>query len=170
MKIIQFFLLCTVCVITTTALAQWQWTDKDGRRVFSDRAPPADIPEKDILKRPGGRSAKESRANTADDSQVPASAPRLVASVPKPSGVDKELAEKKKKADEAQAAKRKEDEERVLKAKVENCARAKQAKAGFDSGVRMTRFNEKGEREILDDAARAAEMQRLQSIIGSDCN
>lgn len=170
MKIIQYFLLCTVCVIATTALAQWQWTDKDGRRVFSDRAPPADIPEKNILKRPGGRSAKESPTSTASAALVSTSAPQAVVSVPKLSGVDKDLAEKKKKAEEAQAAKRKEDEERVLKAKVENCARAKQAKAGFDSGVRMTRFNEKGEREILDDAARAAEMQRVQSIISSDCN
>ena len=63
------------------------------------------------------------------------------------SGVDKDLVEKKKKAEEAVLALRKTEEERVLKSKVENCARAKQAKAGFDSGMRITRSNEKGERE-----------------------
>ncbi|MES2052695.1 MAG: DUF4124 domain-containing protein, partial [Pseudomonadota bacterium] len=30
-----------------TALAQWQWLDKDGRKVFSDRSPPAEVQEKD---------------------------------------------------------------------------------------------------------------------------
>ena len=37
-----------------SALAQWQWIDKDGHKVFSDRSPPPEINEKDILKRPAG--------------------------------------------------------------------------------------------------------------------
>jgi hypothetical protein len=57
----------------------------------------------------------------------------------------------------------------VVKAKVENCARAKQAKANFNSGVRVSRINEKGEREVLDDAARAIEVKRIQAIMNSDC-
>ena len=73
------------------------------------------------------------------------------------------------KADEAEAVKRKEEEEKITKAKVENCARAKQAKASLGSGVRIARTNDKGEREIMDDAARAAEMTRIQTIIESDC-
>ncbi len=39
----------------------------------------------------------------------------------------------------------------------------------MDSGMRVARVNDKGEREILDDNARAAEQRRLQSIIDSDC-
>lgn len=169
MRIFRYFLICAVGLTSIIALAQWQWTDKDGRRVFSDRAPPADVPEKNILRRPGNQRATDSRATKAITTIAGASAAQDAASVPKLSGVDKELAAKKKKAEEAQVAKHKEEEERVLKARVENCARGKQAKAGFDSGVRMAQFNEKGEREILDDAARAAEMQRIQSIISSDC-
>jgi hypothetical protein len=34
------------------ATAQWVWLDKDGSKVFSDRAPSGSIPEKNILKRP----------------------------------------------------------------------------------------------------------------------
>ena len=100
---------------------------------------------------------------------APASAPQEAASAPKLSGVDKELAEKKKKAEEAEVAKRKTEEEKVVKAKVENCARAKQAKTSFDSGVRIARTNEKGEREVMDDAARSAEVKRIQSVIDADC-
>ena len=53
--------------------------------------------------------------------------------------------------------------------RADNCKRAKASKAMFDSGVRVARTNEKGEREIMDDAQRAAEVQRIQKIIASDC-
>jgi hypothetical protein len=33
----------------------------------------------------------------------------------------------------------------------------------------MTRTNEKGEREFMDDAAIAAEQQRLQALINENC-
>jgi hypothetical protein len=52
----------------------------------------------------------------------------------------------------------------------ENCARARQAKAGFDSGARIATTNKAGERVILDDDARAAESKRLQGVIQSECN
>lgn len=174
MKHTRLILLVLACSLPMAASAQWQWTDKDGRRVFSDRAPPADILEKNILKRPGSRvtpaAPAESSAQTgAPTAASPASAPLAVASAPKLSGTDKELSEKKKKAEEAETAKRKAEEEKILKAKVENCARAKQAKAGFDSGVRMAHTNDKGEREVMDDAARTHETKRIQSVIDADC-
>jgi len=164
MNHIQKFLMGAVCLLSMAASAQWQWIDKDGRKVFSDRAPPVDVLDKNILKRPAGRTTASVAA-----ASVPASAPLEAASAPKLSGVDKELAEKKKKAEEAEAAKRKADEEKVVKAKVENCARAKQAKSNFDSGVRIARNNAKGEREVMDDAARSAEVKRIQAVIDADC-
>jgi hypothetical protein len=93
----------------------------------------------------------------------------LPAPAAKGAGVDKELEAKKKQAADAEAAKKKADEERITKAKIENCARAKQAKATFDSGVRVARTNAAGEREVMDDAARDAETKRIQSIIDRDC-
>ena len=152
------------------ASAQWQWTDKNGHKVFSDRAPPADIPEKNILKRPGARSASAGMSDAPTPAiTAAASAPQSAASALKLSGVDKALAERIKKAEEAIVAKRKAEEERALTAKIENCARAKQAKVTFDSGMRISQINAKGEREVMDDAARASEVKRIQSIINSDC-
>ncbi len=161
--------------MSMTASAQWQWTDKEGRKVYSDRAPPSDILEKNILKRPEVRSATSDRTDAvpavAIVPGIPAAASALqgAASAPRLSGVDKELLEKKKKADEAEVAKRKAEEERILKAKVENCARAKQAKTSYESGMRIAWINEKGEREVMDDTARAIEVKRIQSIIDADC-
>ena len=104
------------------AAAQWAWTDKDGRKVFSDRAPTADVPEKSIFKRPG--VTPPAAQSAASEPSVKVSTPAQTdASSPKTTGVDKDLAERKKKAELAQAAQRKAEEERVSKAKTENCQR-----------------------------------------------
>lgn len=159
---------------TLTALAQWQWIDKDGRKVFSDRSPPSDIHEKDILKRPGGasRTAAVTAApndGTAVPAVVAASAPASQASAPKLSGKDTQLEAKKKQAEDAEAASKKVEEEKVAAAKTENCGRAKRGVASFDSGVRIATTNAKGEREIMDDKSRAAETMRLKDIVAADC-
>ena len=37
MKMHKLLLLAVACTWAMGATAQWQWTDKDGRKVFSDR-------------------------------------------------------------------------------------------------------------------------------------
>ena len=175
MKPFHAFLTATLTLTCVVASAQWQWVDKDGRKVFSDRAPPTDVLDKNILKRPPGRGGNTKPAETASadaESTPSAAAPALAPAapaVPRGAGVDKELEAKKKQAADAEAAKRKAEEERITKAKIENCARAKQAKATYDSGIRIARANAAGEREIMDDAARAAEVKRIQGVISADC-
>lgn len=161
--------LASIAFILTSLLplaapAQWSWIDRDGRQVFSDRAPPANVPEKDIRKRPG-----QSRDNVVVGNAPAAPAKQAVASAPKLSGLDKELAEKKKQAEQLEADKRKAEEEKQAQARSENCARAKSAKATLDSGIRLGRVNSQGEREVMDDAARAEEAKRVQGIMDSDC-
>ena len=56
--------------------------------------------------------------------------------------------------DEA-VAKAKAEEQRVAAAKAENCKRAREQIRTLESGMRMARINDKGEREVLDDKARA---------------
>lgn len=169
MKLTQTLVAVALIGFSFAASAQWQWLDKDGRKVYSDRAPPADIQEKNIIKRPGNYKPPIVSDTAAEsDGKAPsmaAAAPMLPAS----GGTDKELEAKKKQVKEAEAAKRKADEERVAKSQIENCARAKQAKTTFESGVRVGRTNAAGEREIMDDAARAVELKRIQGIIARDC-
>ena len=172
MKLFQTLLAMALVGTCVAAAAQWQWIDKDGRKVFSDRAPPVDVTDKNIVKRPQGRasSTPAAEAAAAGVEAAPTSpVPAPTAAPAKGVGVDKELEAKKKQATDAEIAKRKADEDRVTKAKVENCARAKQAKTTYDSGVRISRSNAAGEKEILDDAARAEELKRIQSVIAADC-
>jgi len=167
-----------LALTAVTASAQWQWVEKDGRKIFSDRAPPAEIAEKDILKRPPGaaRTAIAPLIVTpgaevvagAKPVAAPA-APASRASAPKLSGKDAELEAKKKKAEAEEAAKKKADEEKVAKVKAENCERAKTGLATLQSGVRMASVNAKGEREVFDDAKRALETKRAQEVIDASC-
>ena len=133
--------------------------------MFSDRAPPAEVPARNILAQPRGASVPVAAAATA-----PASAtPQAAAASASATGTDKALEEKKKQNEAAEAARKKADEERATASRAENCKRAMSAKATLESGMRMARVNDKGEREVLDDAQRAAELKRVNAIIASDC-
>ena len=159
MKILPVLALVLSGLLPVHGFAQWQWVDKDGRKVFSDRPPPSDIPAKNIVKQPGAKAAPAAASTPDTAAAAPASAPRPGASAPvlKLTGKDKELDDKKKQAEADEADKRKQDELRVAQLKVENCMRARKAKTSLDSGIRIARTNDKGEREFLDDAGRAAE-------------
>lgn len=145
------------------ALAQWQWIDSTGRKVFSDTPPPAGTPEKNILKQPGARTAA---APASAEPATPAPSP---VAAPKPSAKDEELEARKREAEAAEEAKRKAEAEQVAKQRADNCERAKRAKTTLDSGVRIATTNAKGEREIMDDKARGAETQRINQIIQQEC-
>ena len=174
MKQSQRLFLIIFSLLSFSATAQWAWTDEEGRTVFSDRAPATSVPDKRIFKRPGPAKLTGNQdvpANTGADvaSAKTASPVQPVASNPQAAGLDKELAERKKKTEQTQAEQRKLEEERISKLKADNCERARQAQKTLESGVRLSRTNAMGEREILDDAARAAEAKRMQSIVATDC-
>jgi hypothetical protein len=163
MKLLRVTVLGLACALPALGFGQWQWVDKDGRKVFSDQAPPPDVPAKSIIKQPGAKSpAAAAEPLAAAASQAKPAAPKL-------SGSDPQLSEKKKQAEAAEATKKKADEEAAAKAKAENCEQSKRTKASLDSGLRIARMNARGEREYLDDAARATETKRLQGIIATEC-
>ena len=166
MKPLRLLLLVAACALPTLALAQWQWIDKDGRKVFSDRAPPADVPPSKIVKQPGGKGGA---AVAVAPVTAPTAAPASAQPTPKLSGKDKELEEKKKQAEAAEAEKRKAEEQKLAAQRAENCERLKRDKATIDSGIRIARANAKGEREILDDNQRAAETRRIESLMAREC-
>jgi hypothetical protein len=168
MKMHKLLILLIACMGTTAAMAQWQWVDKDGRKIFSDRPPPADVPDKNILKHPGGNKslATPSPAAPEADSRTEAtSAPTKPVAAAK----DTELEKRKAEAEAAEDAKKKAQADKLAKERADNCKRAQQSKAAFDTGRPITQMNDKGERIYLDEKDRNAETKRLQAIIASDC-
>ena len=174
MKIFHHFILLALLGLATSASAQWMWLDKDGHKIFSDRPPPTDIPDDKILKHPhivekplvitadqnGDSMGGSPDANSQNDSAPPHTE----------TAADRELQARKKRAAEAEQARQAANNERQAKARADNCNRAKQGMNTLNSGVRLSRVNDKGEREFLDPADIAAERQRNQELINSECN
>lgn len=154
---------------SSAAMAQWQWIDGTGRKVFSDTPPPANIPDKSIVRKPGSGMAPPVAVTEPSAPSAGASAAASSSAAPQVPARDNELEAKKKQAEEAEEAKKKAETERVAKVRADNCQRARKAKITMDSGVRLATTNAKGEREIMDDKSKAAESQRMDAIIRSDC-
>lgn len=171
----HILLAMALCLLSFHTQAQWQWVDKDGRKVFSDRAPGPEVPERNILKQPGRPAAvlpvADATTGEAPTNAAVASAPAAPeAAKPQLTTVDKELIENKKKAEAAEAAKVKAEQDQVAKLKSDNCERATASKKLLDSGVRVSlTTNAKGEREVLDDSGRAAELKRIAAVIDANC-
>lgn len=167
--------------LATPAEAQWRWRDASGRITASDRPPPKEIPEKDILSRPGSAQQRRAAVVAADAASAPAAAssepaaaasgaaPQGVLAASSPGGLQAEVEARRRRAEQEQAARAKAEEAKLAAQRAENCRRARAHVAALESGQRMARVNERGEREVLDDRARADEMRSARAVISSDC-
>lgn len=168
MNVFTLVLLCASSLFSANALAQWQWLDAQGRKVYSDLPPPVQVPADRILKQPG--SAKPPAAAQPTPQTT---APAAAAPASRNSGVDQEL-QAKKTAEEAEKAKREQaeadaQEKKQAQARQDNCTRAKAAQSALADGRLIAHTNAQGERVFMDDAARAAERQRAQNAITTEC-
>ncbi|WP_159915778.1 DUF4124 domain-containing protein [Pantoea sp. 18069] len=168
MNVFTLALLCASSLFSANALAQWQWVDAQGRKVYSDLPPPVQVPVERIIKQPGIAKAPAA-AQAAPQTASPAAAQP----VHRGSGVDAQL-QARKTAEEAEQARLEQaqadaQEKKRAQARQDNCARAKAAQAALTDGRLLSHTNAQGERVFMDDAARAAERQRAQNTITSDC-
>jgi len=157
--------------LSPAADAQWRWRDKNGQVNASDRPPPKDVPDKDILSRPAAdarRAAAAAAPAVAAASGIEGAAAPAAASAP-PTALEREVQARKRSAEQEQAAKAKADEERLSAQRAENCRAARGHLMALESGQRISRTNEKGEREVLDDKGRADEQRRAREVVASDC-
>lgn len=155
--------------LAADAQTQWKWREADGRVQYSDKPPPASVPDKDILTRPPGamRQRPIQVMPVGQAASLPASA---AAPAPRAStAVERAAALDKAKKDAEAEAKKKADEQRAQQQRAENCKAARQNVASLQSGTRLSRTNEKGEREFVDDAQRARELERAQAAVASEC-
>ncbi len=153
------------------AATQWKWRE-GGRVIYSDRPPPASIPERAILQRPAGMARGVVPPSPTTPSLVdPAASAAVAGASAAHADADLEARARKEAARraETQAAQQKADEAKIAAARADNCLRARGQLKMLDDGVRIARTNAAGEREILDDRARADEQARMRSIIASDC-
>ena len=155
--------LLALVLAASPALSQYKWKDGRGQVHVSDLPPPRDVPEKDVLLRPGlvARPAQVSPTAAASAASAAALAPKPL--------LDPELEARRKRAEDEARARSRADEERLAAQRGENCQRARQQLATVETGQRLVHYNERGERIVLDDAARADEAQTARRAIAQDC-
>ena len=125
------------------------------------------------MKQPRG-TAKADSAPAAVQPVAPAASAASAASAAPAAGLqlsdnDPDLLARKKKAEAEAEAKVKAEAQRQAQIKATNCERARTNQTRMASGERVSITNAKGEREILDDAARAAEQKKIQTVIETNC-
>ena len=168
------------CLLTLAFGAQaqtlWKWRDAAGQLHISDTAPPVGTPAKNIISGPAGGVAVPT-ALTAASSTTTSTTTTTTTTAPAAKGATsapETALDKKKKATDKERADKEQADRAALEAsnaaiRKDNCARAQSAQAGLESGQRIARTNANGEREILDDAGRAAELKHAQDAIASNC-
>jgi hypothetical protein len=164
-------LLLALACLAPLAQAQWVWKDARGQVHASDLPPPRDVPAKDILTRPEAAAQRKPAAAPAAASGPATGASAVAVANPaaaKPR-TDPELEARRKKQEQEQASRQKADDDKQAAARADNCQRARSHLATLEQGTKVVRVNDKGEREVLDDKARADEVARARQVVASDC-
>lgn len=157
--------LLIAAAVQAQTSGQWKWRDSTGNIQYSDRPPPLGTPEKDILARPLNAKRPVQLVPFGVAASAPASAPADPALA---AATRRDADQKARQASESEA-KLKADEQRQAALRAENCKAARNQLATLESGVRVAQVNDKGERIVLDDAARATEMTKAKAVIASEC-
>lgn len=148
-------ILATTLAIPIVANAQiYKWKDKDGSVRYSDTPPPSNVQYESL------RGSKKN---------IPTQlAPIPAATKPAEKVTDK--ADTSPQETPEQIAQRKRIEEADAKARQQNCSAARANLKAFEQGGRISRVNEAGEREYLDDAALAQNAEQARKDIAEYCD
>jgi len=157
----------------------WQWRDAQGRMVFSDRAPPADVLPSQILRSPeGGRPAasssrpSSSSAAAAPPTQAPIGSPaKDAAGAPPPAQtwVERERAFRQRIAEREENAAKERGKTELAALGKRACDDARSQVRTLESGVRVLTVNARGEPEPLDDSQRADRLAIAKSDVARLC-
>ena len=169
-------LALAVALAALTALpaaAQWVWKDGNGRLVYSDRSPPADVKPAQIVRQPSVQvlaptpapatsSGSSEAPKSADDKAQAASAPKTMA--------EREMEFRKRQQERTDNEKKAQEEQQKSAAKATECERARGYLKGLEDGQRVVRTDASGNREYLDDSQREAEIDRTRKMVQSTCS
>ncbi len=165
--------------ITADCQAQWKWRDATGRIQYSDRPPPQDVPATAILQRPAGIEPSRNapvvviqplnKPASMRGTAAPAASASAVPPAPRAAAADPQTEARRKEAQAREDAERRQQEAQLAQQRSQNCLRAQENLRTLESGMRIARVNEQGEREILGDAQRTQAIADAQRVVASDC-
>lgn len=139
------------CFAVAAAAQQYKWVDKDGKTRYGD-VPPAGV-KATPLKPPPSAAAPAAKGPAGKDTKELS-----------PEAAFRKRQQEQKEREEKEAKERAEgDQKRV------NCESAQANLRQLQSGARIATVNKVGEREFIDDAQRAKEIERAQKSVSDWC-
>ena len=151
------------------ASAQWAWKDDNGRLVYSNIPPPPSIKPAQIVRQPGTVSqAARSSALAEGEAEKPATAP-AAANAPK-TYAERDAEFRKRQQERTDNERTAQEEQQKSAQKAVECERSRGYLRALEDGMRITRTDAAGNREYIDDAQRAAEMDRMRKAIRELCS
>jgi len=142
-------LLLLVLLLTPGAAAtqsMYKWVDEKGRVTYSDQPPVGNVRSKEVITIPGAANPGAARQLLDQDAQF-----------------------KKRQDDAAKAQAAAAKKEEIEKQKADNCTRARAELRALGDNAPLVKLNEKGERVVLDKAARDAESKRVETFVEENC-
>jgi Domain of unknown function (DUF4124) len=155
--------LAAAAVVAAPSLAQqlYKYTGPDGKVQYSDRPPTGGGKAEKITGRASAVSPPTTAAAAAGSDAAKADTPKSL------SEQDQDFRKRRLEAQEKANKDAKLAEEK--RAQDASCAAARRQLSGLQSGARVARINEQGEREFLEDSGIQQETQRLQREIEAGC-
>jgi len=158
-------LLAACLAVALPAGAQmYKWTDANGRVQYSDR-PPSNQQAQVIGRSgtpapiaPAKEEAKDADGKTAEDTTAPQT------------WAQKEQEFRKRRMEAEEERQKQAQLEAEERAKAEDCARTRNYLKAAEDGRRLSRTNDKGEIEYLDDAQIRAEAERTRQELSRHCS
>jgi hypothetical protein len=170
---LQFIVAIAIMLATATVAAQvYKWVDKDGKVQYSDIPAPADA-KGSTPKKLDGRTTS-SPASTPPPTPAAANKDAKSAAKDAPKNEPKTLADRvkesdKRRAESIEAAKKSAESERISKANEERCQEATRYLRDLESGRPILTSDAQGERKIVDDDERNAQITRARTAMSESC-
>jgi len=150
----------------------YQWKDKDGKIHFSDLPPPSQSSTQ--TKAPKQQPVTvlepandEDEGEAGDKTKEGGTEPAADAAPAQEKSPAEQRAEESRKRRAAAEAKEKEEQDAARAA--QNCQRARTQYAALNSGQRISRLTETGERKFLNEEELAAETERTREMMEAFC-
>ena len=139
----------------------YKWTDAEGKVHYSDQPPPANVKEPVTISPRKTSAPKTSASPAAGEKGAKEAKPKTYVEQ------EAEFRKRKVEAAEREAAEKKKTEEAAEKK--QNCDLARAQLKNLQSGGRIARTNAQGEREYLNDAQMAQELERAKKTAEGWC-
>lgn len=143
----RYLTVCLLLLSFNAHSALTKWVDADGKVHYSDEPPPLNVEAKKLTtpSQPSGVPTQKTYVEQ-----------------------EAELRKTQKTMEEAEQKAAKQQEETLAKQKY--CASLRATLTTLENSPSIATYNEKGERVIMDDAARRKEIEEARKQISSNCN